>query len=154
MKAYLEPKEVAMMEKAASNLRDKLLIRTIFHLGCRVSEALGLTVEDIDFSRAILTIKHLKRRLKLSCSNCGARLGAAHLFCPKCGGRIEKSQTEEQEHRRQRVLPIILNKLSCNFQPIGKLPPVNVTLSSTETMTGLNSWLTVCSSSSAHRGLS
>jgi len=106
MKAYLEPDEVAMMEKAASNLRDKLLIRTLFHLGCRVTEALGLAVEDIDFSRALLTIKHLKKRLKLSCSNCGTRLGAAHLFCPKCGGRIEKSQTEEQEHRRQRVLPI------------------------------------------------
>ncbi len=106
MKAYLEPDEVAIMEKAASNLRDKLLIRTLFHLGCRVTEALGLTVEDIDFSRALLNIKHLKRRLKLSCPDCGARLGAAHLFCPKCGGRIEKSQAEEQEHRRQRVLPI------------------------------------------------
>jgi len=105
-RAYLEADEVAKLEKAASNLRDKLLIRTLFHLGCRVTEALGLTVEDIDFSRALLTIKHLKKRLKLSCSNCGTRLGAAHLFCPKCGGRIEKSQTEEQEHRRQRVLPI------------------------------------------------
>ncbi len=106
MKAYLEPDEVAMMEKAASNLRDKLLIRTLFRLGSRVSEALGLSVQDIDFSRSLLTIKHLKKRLKLSCSNCGTRLGAAHLFCPNCGGRIEKSQTEEQEHRRQRVLPI------------------------------------------------
>ena len=106
MKTYLEPEEVAMMEKAASNLRDKLLIRVLFHLGCRVSEALGLATDDIDFSRAILTIKHLKRRLKLSCSNCGARLGTTHLFCPKCGGRIEKSRTEEQEHRRQRLLPV------------------------------------------------
>ena len=106
MKAYVKPDEVAMMEKVASNLRDKLLIRTLFHLGCRVSEALGLATDDIDFNQAILTIKHLKRRLKLSCSNCGARLGAAHVFCPKCGGRIEKSQTEEQQHRRQRVLPI------------------------------------------------
>ena len=106
MKAYVEPDEVAMMEKEASNLRDKLLIMLLFHLGCRVTEALGLTVEDIDFSRALLTIKHLKKRLKLSCENCGARLGAAHVFCPKCGGRIEKSRAEEQEHRRQRVLPI------------------------------------------------
>jgi len=106
MKAYLEPDEIAMMEKAASNLRDKLLIRILFHLGCRVTEALGLTVEDIDFSRSLLTIKHLKVRVKLSCSNCGTRLGAAHLFCPKCGGRIEKSRAEQQEHRRQRVLPI------------------------------------------------
>ena len=106
MKAYLEPDEVAMMEKAASNLRDRLLVRLLFHLGCRISEALGLSVQDIDFNQAILTIKHLKRRLKLSCSNCGARLGVAHVFCPACGGRIEKSQIEEQQHRRQRVLPV------------------------------------------------
>lgn len=60
MKTYLEPGEVDVMEKAASNLRDKVLIRILFRLGCRVSEALGLTVEDIDFNRGILTIQHLK----------------------------------------------------------------------------------------------
>jgi site-specific recombinase XerD len=51
MKTYLEPGEVATVEKAASNLRDKLLIRILFRLGCQVSEALGLPVEDIDFNR-------------------------------------------------------------------------------------------------------
>ena len=106
MKTYLEPSEISLLEKAASNMRDKLLIRVLFHLGCRVSEALGLSVDEIDFNQSILTIKHLKRRLKLSCHNCGARLGATHFFCPKCGGKIEKSQIEEQEHRRQRVLPV------------------------------------------------
>ena len=40
MKAYVEPAEVILMEKAAGNLRDRLLILTLFHLGCRVSEAL------------------------------------------------------------------------------------------------------------------
>ena len=106
MKAYVEPEEIAMMEKAASNLRDKILIRLLFHLGCRVSESLSIKVDDIDFAQSTVTIVHLKRRVKLSCPECGARLGAAHLFCPKCGGKIEKSQTEEQEHRRQRMLPI------------------------------------------------
>src|SRR4030042_325401 len=66
MKAYVEPDEVAMMEKVASNLRDKLLIRTLFHLGCRVSEALGLATDDIDFTRGTVTIKHLKSRLPVS----------------------------------------------------------------------------------------
>jgi len=106
MKTYLEPDEVAMMEKAASNLRDKILIRLLFRLGCRISEALALKVEDVDFARGTVTIKHLKSRLKLSCVNCGARLGVGHVFCPKCGGRIEKRQAEQQEHRRQRVLPV------------------------------------------------
>ena len=106
MKAYLEPDEVDVMEQAASNLRDKLLIRTLFHLGCRVTEAISLKVDDIDFNQGTVSIIHLKQRIKLLCVTCGARLGANHVFCPKCGGRIGKSQVEEQEHRRQRVLPV------------------------------------------------
>lgn len=106
MKTYLGPSEVALLEETATNLRDKLLVRILFHLGCRVSEALALSVEDVDFERGIVVIQHLKCRIKLSCHICGARLGATHVFCPKCGGRIEISKREEQQHRRQRVLPI------------------------------------------------
>jgi site-specific recombinase XerD len=47
MKVYLEPEEVVNMEKAAGNLRDRILIHILFRLGCQVSEALGLTVEDV-----------------------------------------------------------------------------------------------------------
>jgi integrase/recombinase XerD len=125
MKTYLEPGEVDVMEKAASNLRDKLLIRILFRLGCRVSEALGLAVEDIDFGQGIVIMKHLKRRLKLYCSNCGARLGAAHLFCPRCGDRIEKGKAEEQQQHRQRVLPVdsdTLKMLSEYIQRGGPVP--------------------------------
>jgi integrase/recombinase XerD len=106
MKAYLEPREIILMEQVASNLRDKILIHILFRLGCRITEALSIKVDDIDFIQGTVTIIHLKRRLKLYCSLCGASLGLAHLYCPKCGGKIDKSQTEEQEHRRQRVLPV------------------------------------------------
>jgi integrase/recombinase XerD len=105
-KAYLEPEDVKILEDATENLRDRLLIRMLFHLGCRVSEALALTIEDIDFDNATVCILHLKTRLKLSCSNCGHRLGRGHTFCPKCGSKVEKAQAEQQEHCRQRVLPI------------------------------------------------
>ena len=105
-KVYLEASEVQNLEKAAVNMRDKLLIRLLFHLGCRISEALALKVEDIDFSQGTITIQHLKTRLKLSCSDCGQRLGRSHTFCPKCGGKIGKAQAEEQQHRRQRILPV------------------------------------------------
>jgi len=91
MKAYLEPKDVKMLEDAAENLRDRLLIRMLFHLGCRVSEALALKVEDIDFVQGTVTIVHLKQRVNLSCANCGARLGVSHSFCPKCGVRINEA---------------------------------------------------------------
>jgi integrase/recombinase XerD len=106
MKVYLEGCEVTLMEKGASNLRDRLLIRLLFHLGCRVSEALALAVEDIDFNHGTITIQHLKASLKLSCTGCGQRLGRSHMFCPKCGVRVTKAQVEQLEHRRQRVLPV------------------------------------------------
>jgi len=106
MKVYLEPHEVWRMEEQAVCLRDKLLIRVLFHLGCRVSEALGLRVEDIDFEQGTVVIQHLKARTKLSCPHCGARLGITHTFCPKCGTKIEKALIQEQEHRRLRTLPV------------------------------------------------
>jgi integrase/recombinase XerD len=105
MKTYLEPSEIKLLIDEATNLRDKLLIRLLFHLGCRVSEALALTVQDIDYDHGTVTIQHLKSRLRLFCPECEARLSASHTFCPKCGSKVTGTLTEQQEHRRQRVLP-------------------------------------------------
>jgi len=110
-KAYLEPNEIDKLESAAMYLRDKLLIRLLFHLGCRVSEALGLEVKNIDFTQGMVTIEHLKSRIKLSCPKCSARLGKSHTFCPKCGVIVEEAVAKEQEHRRMRTLPLDQNTL-------------------------------------------
>jgi len=106
VKAYLEPEEVVKLEQAAEYLRDKLLIRLLFHLGCRVSEALAIRISDIDFSQGTVTIEHLKARIRLSCPQCGARLSKAHHFCPVCGLKVEKAVAQEKEHRRFRRLPV------------------------------------------------
>jgi len=105
-KAYLEPDEVERLEQAAEYLRDRLLIRLLFHLGCRISEALGIKASDIDFKQGLVTIQHLKQRIKLSCPECGARLGKGHKFCPVCGRKVEKAVADEKEHRKFRVLPL------------------------------------------------
>lgn len=124
MKAYLEPEEVALMEKAATNLRDRLLVCLLFRLGCRVSEALAITVDDIDFNHSTVIIKHLKYHIKLSCSNCGAGLSKGHAFCPKCGCKVERTLTQQQEHHRQRVLPIDGDTLNMLRQYIRRGGPV------------------------------
>ena len=59
MKAYLELEEIDLLEKAATNLRDRLLVRVPGHLGCRITETLGITVEDINFAECTVTIQHL-----------------------------------------------------------------------------------------------
>jgi integrase/recombinase XerD len=106
MKAYLEMEETEQLEDAATCLRDKLLIKLLAKLGCRVSEALALRVEDIDFGQGTVTIQHLKSRIKVSCPKCGARLGKGHTFCPGCGAKVGKVVTTEQQRRRVRTLPL------------------------------------------------
>lgn len=106
VKAYLEANDVDRLQKAATNLRDHLLIRLLFHLGCRISEALGITVGDIDLDNCTVTIQHLKTRMKLGCPRCGGRLGKSYTYCPKCGAKVGNVLAEETEHRRVRTLPI------------------------------------------------
>jgi len=125
MKAYLEIEETEKLESVAQYLRDKLLIRLLTRLGCRISEALALEVKDIDFAKGTVTIQHLKSRIKVACPQCGAGLGKSHTFCPRCGVRVEKAVTKEQEHRRMRTLPLDRDTLEMLKDYIKRGGPVN-----------------------------
>ena len=105
-KAYLEPSEVEQLEQAAKFVRDKLLIRLLFHSGARISEVLALEVTNIDFPQGTATILHLKSRINLACPGCGARLGRNHIFCPECGVKISETVAKQQEHRKIRTIPL------------------------------------------------
>lgn len=106
MKTYLEPHEIERLENEACFLRDKLLIRLLSRLGCRISEALAIKVSDIDFERGTVTILHLKARQRLSCPECQARLGRSYRFCPQCGTTVEKPLLGLEEKRKMRTLPL------------------------------------------------
>ncbi|MDD5093136.1 MAG: tyrosine-type recombinase/integrase [Dehalococcoidia bacterium] len=106
MKTYLDQEELKRLENEADNLRDRLLIRLLCRLGCRVTEALSIQVKDIDVERGMVRIIHLKSRTKLACPRCGARLGKAHSFCPKCGSGVAEVLAREQEHQRMRNIPL------------------------------------------------
>ncbi len=124
MKTYLEPEEISRMEQTATNLRDRLLIRLLSHLGCRISESLAVTVEDIDLANGTVTIQHLKTRLNLSCPKCNTKLGKSHTFCPKCGVEVKEAVTKELEHRRVRTLPLDRNTLGMLHGYINRGGPV------------------------------
>jgi len=126
MKTYLEPKEIDRIEQAAECLRDKLLVRLLARLGCRVSEALGISVSDIDFDQRTVTIVHLKKRINLSCPNCKARLSRTARFCPGCGSMVEQAVINEREHRRHRILPVDDNTLDMLREYITRGGPVGV----------------------------
>jgi len=122
MKAYLELPEIELMEQATGCQRDRLLIRLLSRLGCRVSKSLALKVEDIDFERGTVTVLHLKRNMNISCSECGVRLGKRHQFCPGCGVKVSKKIRSQQEKRRIRVLPVDEATLAMLESYINTLP--------------------------------
>ncbi|MGD0353502.1 MAG: tyrosine-type recombinase/integrase [Dehalococcoidia bacterium] len=123
MKVYLEIEEVQQLENAATCPRDKLLIRVLSRLGCRISEALALQVSDIDFVRRTVTILHLKKRIRLSCPMCKASLGRRHQFCPECGDEVGEAMRRQQEQRHIRVLPVDKQTLDMLEDYIGRTPP-------------------------------
>ena len=124
MKTYLDPEDVGRMEQCAGSIRDRLLIRLLFHLGCRVSEVLALHISDIDFAQKMITILHLKTRTKLLCPKCGASLARRHRFCPECGEEIDNITTQDQKHRRIRMLPVdeetlrLMERYSTEYKPM------------------------------------
>ena len=105
-KTYIEPEDIVKMEQAVDNLRDLLLIRVIFWLGCRVTEAIGVKVTDIDFEAGLVTIKHLKVRVSRSCPSCGVRLAKQARFCPGCGKEVTTARERALENNRQRQVPV------------------------------------------------
>jgi integrase/recombinase XerD len=105
-KIYLEFDDIEKLEETATNLRDRLLIRLLFHLGCRVSEVLEITTDDIDFKQRTVIIQDLKTRTKLSCPYCKTRLNKNSKFCPKCGIEITKAVKQEKEQCTCRRIPL------------------------------------------------
>lgn len=125
MRAYIELEEVELLEKAATNLRDRLLVRLLFRLGCRISEALAIRVEDIDFNQGTVAINHLKERIRLSCPNCGTRLSKASKYCPECSKKINQVTRDKLELHRRRILPIETDTLEVLREYIDRSGPVN-----------------------------
>lgn len=64
LKAYLEPKEVERLIEVATNPRDRLLVRIPWRTGVRVSELIGIRIQDIDFGNRAIAIKIQKMRKK------------------------------------------------------------------------------------------
>ena len=64
LKAYLSPEQVERLISVATNRRDALLVRLLWRTGIRVSELIGIRIQDIDFENRAVAIKALKLRKK------------------------------------------------------------------------------------------
>jgi len=101
IKTYLTNTDIEAMIKVAPTLRDKVIIRLLSRLGCRVSELITIRTKDIDFANQRVTIQHLKQRIiKRKCPKCEAVVGRKSEFCPKCGNKLQEIESEPEIRRR------------------------------------------------------
>lgn len=64
LKAYLEPEQVKQLVVAATNLRDRVMVRMLWRTGIRVSELISIKASNIDFNNRAIAIKVQKMRKK------------------------------------------------------------------------------------------
>ena len=118
VKEYLEAKETSLIEDKATCLRDKLLIRLLRRLGCRVGEVLGLEEQHVDFENRQVRIEHEKMRVALYCPFCPqdgkdrTRLSKKSVFCPKCGKAVEQAVSKGKAERHLRKIPVDADTLT------------------------------------------
>jgi len=106
MKAYLEPGDIKKLESAATNTRDRLFIRILSRSGCRVSEAIQLTIDDIDLVNSRIIVHYLKKRVTANCPHCRSQLAKVHSYCPHCGKEIGMAVKIGVVGRIMRTLPV------------------------------------------------
>ncbi len=116
VKEYLTPKETSLIEDAADNLRDKLFIRLLRRLACRLGEVLGIEEKHINFTLHQIKIEHEKILIGLSCPICSengikVRIGKKHEFCPKCGIPVKNAVEKKKAIRHLRKIPVDRNTL-------------------------------------------
>jgi integrase/recombinase XerD len=110
-KEFLDTNDTAALEEQAVCLRDQLLIHLLRRTGCRVSEILGIEVNQVDFTNQTVTIIHEKVRVTRYCPYCQSqgnksRLSKKALFCTVCGERVSKSIDQSKDENEFRSLPL------------------------------------------------
>lgn len=105
IKTFLTNIEIQEMIAKAEFPRDRVILTFLADVGCRVSELLDITVENIDLDRREVLIPHLKRGIKKKCPGCGGTAGRSQQFCSHCGGNLSKV-TAEGINERSRLVNI------------------------------------------------
>ena len=105
IKTYLTPTEIKDMVEAAPYLRDEVCIKFLADTGVRVSEFLGVRVENIDFDKRLVMIPHLKVGIRKHCPNCNHTAGTHTKFCANCAADLSKVPTTGKLDRT-RVIPL------------------------------------------------
>lgn len=94
LKTTLTPDDINRMISAARCQRDQVIAQFFKDAGCRISELLAVTLDNIDFDAGTVLIPHLKRGAKKKCPECGRTAGRASKWCSRCGADLSKVDAE------------------------------------------------------------
>jgi integrase/recombinase XerD len=92
--------------EATTSPRDEAFISLLGRVFIRITKAVQIKLNDIDYEKEALSINSLREQINLRCLNCNEKLAKQHLFCPTCGNKVAKPLKENIEQRHQRVIPI------------------------------------------------
>lgn len=126
IKTILTPGEIRRMIDRASNLRDKVILSFYSDTGCRASELLKITVDDVDLENRTVRIPHLKRGIKKRCPKCSRSAGRSTKFCAGCGTNLSRVVAEGIEER-SRLISIgnetaeLLSEYIAHLRPASKI---------------------------------
>ena len=81
--------------------RDQVILQFYADTGCRVSELLAVTVDNIDFQSGTVLIPHLKRGAHKKCPNCDRSAGRVSQWCSRCGADLSKVDAEGIQERNR-----------------------------------------------------
>jgi len=104
---YVTRKEVDTLHKCANNLRDKVIVRMLYHAGLRATELINMNVGDLDLANERITVDGLKgshRRRRV-------RFIRPELVIPTVRAYLQQKGIDSVHlSKEQKEEPFILNK--------------------------------------------
>jgi len=104
---YVTRKEVDELYKAADSLRDKVIVRLLFHAGLRAGELVRLNVGDLDLKNQRINVKGEKRSHKVR----SVRLIRPELVIPTIRAYLKQRGIDaDNPSYKDKKQPLVLNK--------------------------------------------
>jgi len=105
--------------ETAKDPKERALISLFAKNFVRVTEAIQIELDNIDYEKESLSIINLREQVRIKCPNCGEKLAKRYHFCPICGNKVIRALRENTEQRFLRIVPVHRDTLNLVQEYLG-----------------------------------